>query len=105
MDDQSTQLNQEIPTIGAEAHFYGYLIGLSVGGTPGDSDQHDLNLYATFEYNGIRSVWLVPDSELFEILCPHLCGMAWYRKNAPDDFGYNKLWIEFKNGKWSADLP
>jgi hypothetical protein len=95
----------KIPTIGTGEHFYGYLTGLGVGGTLEDSWEHDLNLYAMFEYNGARSVWIVPDSELFEILSKHLCSMAWYRKNASDDFGYNKLWIEFKDGKWIVELP
>ena len=96
--------SQSVPVIGEEADFYGYIVGLSVGlgdPCPGYLDRH---LYVMFEYNGKRKVWIVPDEELFKILSGYLCETAWLRKNS-DDYGYNKLWIEKKDGKWIVDLP
>jgi hypothetical protein len=81
----------------------GYITGIGVERT---TDPYNIGrrLFATFEYNGETIVYQVPDPELFEILAQHLCGMASSRKNS-DDYGYSKLWIEKKDGKWIVDLP
>jgi hypothetical protein len=69
-----------------------------------EETKNDRNLYALFECNSEETVWRVPDEVLFEILAKHLCGDAWHRKNT-DDYGYHKLWIEHKDGKWIVELP
>ena len=90
------------PTIGEASKFYGYIIGIGIIESPGE--EIGRRLYASFEYNGITTVFLVPDADLFQILSNHLVKMAWSRTNT-DDYGYEKLWIEKKNGKWVVDLP
>lgn len=89
-------------TIGEKEKFYGYIIGLQVERCP--DDRINRKLYATFEYNGEVEVWKVPDSELFKILSSHLVSMANIR-SGEDEYGYSKLWIEKKKGKWVVDLP
>jgi hypothetical protein len=95
---------ERIPVIGPEEKFYGYIIGLGIGVSDPLNDYQDRNLYALFEYNCVRSTWIVPDEKLFKILSKYLCGDAWIIKNT-DDHGYNKLWIEQKEGKWIVNLP
>ena len=100
----------EIPTIGPEEKFYGYITGLGVGlSNPGavyPMPQHDRNCYAMFEYNGERSVWRVPDLDLFEELGKYLNGMAYFRFTMPDDYGYSKLYIgKTETGTWSVQTP
>jgi hypothetical protein len=96
---------KQLPKIGKEARFYGYIVSLGVA-TNDDVPLEELNrhLYVMFEYNGERTIWLVPDSRLFALLAKHLCGMAWERANE-DGYGYEKLWIEYKNGKWDIQTP
>jgi hypothetical protein len=92
-----------ISTIGPEEKFYGYITGLGV-----ENDRDDgtvpSRLYATFEYNGKATVWIVPDHELFAILSRHLCDMAFYR-NEGECYGISKLWIAKRGDGWVADLP
>jgi hypothetical protein len=95
---------QKIPVIGPEEKFYGYIIGLGIGISDPLHDFQDRNLYALFEYNGVRSPWIVPDDKLFHMLSEYLSEDAWTMKNT-DDHGYSKLWIEQKEGNWIVDLP
>ena len=90
-------------TIGEEEKFYGYVIGLQVERHP-EPKPVGTRLYATFEYNGEVSVWEVPDPKLFEILSGHLCSMAITRSDL-GEYGYDKVWIEKRDGKWLVDLP
>ena len=94
------------PLIGEEDKFYGYIVGLWIGLAPdwNDRDNLDRSLYALFEYNYERTLYRVPDEELFKILTGHLYSMAWIRKNT-DDYGYDKFWIKKEAGKWEVDLP
>lgn len=89
-------------TIGEREKFYGYIIGIQVERCP--DDRINRKLYATFEYNGEVEVWEVPDSVLFEILGRYLVSMANIRSGG-DEYGYSKLWIEKKKGKWVVALP
>ena len=93
-----------IPTIGPEERFYGYITGLGVedGGTRPDGTAPD-RLYATFEYNGETTVWIVPDHRLFAILARHLCATAAARHSGCP--GLSKLWIARRGGRWLVDLP
>ena len=84
--------------------FYGYIIGLWIVPDWNDSDNLDGSLYALFEYNSERTLYRVPDEELFKILTGHLYSMAWIRKNT-DEYGYDKLWIKKEAGKWEVELP
>ncbi len=95
----------DLPTIGEEAHFYGYITGVGVERCPEPgNDQIPQRLDATFEYNGKTSVWIVPDHDLFKQLAKHLVDTAVMR-NEHGDYGYAKLWISKKNGERDVDLP
>lgn len=99
-----------IPVIGPEERFYGYIVGLGVGlsypGVHYSAQQHDTNCYVMFEYNGKGTIWRVPDVTLFRELGKHLNGMAYFRLEQPDDFGYSKLYIaQLPNGHWSVQTP
>lgn len=95
----------DLPTIGEEAHFYGYITGVGVERCPEPcNDPVPKRLYATFEYNGKTAVWVIPDHELFQQLTMHLVSTAAMR-NEHGDYGYAKLWIAKKNGTWEVDLP
>ena len=99
-----------IPVIGSKEKFYGYIVGLGVGlsysGAHYSEPQHDTNCYVMFEYNGKGQIWRVPDYDLFVELGKHLNGMAYYRFDQPDDYGYSKLWIgKTETGTWSVQLP
>jgi hypothetical protein len=96
--------SRELPVIGDKPHFYGYITGVGVERCPNATDDVPRRLYATFEYNGETSVWLVPNHELFAELARHLIDMAVMRDEHAD-YGYAKLWISRKNGKWIVDLP
>lgn len=85
-----------------EERFYGYITSLGMEEYHG-RDYSPLRLYATFEYNGQSSFWIVPSAELFKILTPFLIEMASERANGMP--GHSKLWIGKKNGKWIANLP
>ena len=98
----------EIPTIGEEEKFYGYITGLGIERCTEPLSPNPAGLtrfYATFEHHGKTSVWLVPDPALFELLSEHLCSMVRARWASGDDYGYDKLWISKKNGAWNVDLP
>lgn len=90
-------------TIGEKSEFHGYIIGLQLERTPDEKIGN--KMYALFEYNGEVKLKQIPDFHLFKLLSDHLVEMATLRENCPDDYGYNKLWIAKKNGKWSANLP
>ncbi len=95
----------DLPVIGEMAHFYGYITGIGVERVPEPGvEPVPSRLYATFEYNGETSVWLVPDHELFEQLAQHLVETAVMR-GEHGDYGYAKLWISRENGKWDVDIP
>ena len=94
----------EIPVIGPENRFYGYITGLGVG-LRGENG-HDRRCYAMFEYNRERTVWIIPDYELFLALGEYLNGMAYCRFETPDDYGYSKLYIgKTETGTWSVQTP
>jgi hypothetical protein len=95
---------RKLPTIGEEAKFYGYIVGLSVGLCDAGTEQLDRHPYVMFEYNDQRNVWIVPDDNLFGILSRYLVKTAWERKNI-DGCGHNKVWIEKRNGRWEVSLP
>jgi len=95
---------RELPVIGDEPHFYGYITGVGVERCSDARDDVPRHLYATFEYNGETSVWLVPDHELFTELAGHLVDTAVMR-DEHGDYGYAKLWISRKDGRWDVDLP
>jgi hypothetical protein len=95
---------RELPVIGDDPHFYGYITGIGVERSSDASDNVPRHLYATFEYNDETSVWLVPDHELFALLARHLVDMAVMR-DEHGDYGYAKLWISRKDGRWDVDLP
>ncbi len=88
--------------IGREAKFYGYIVGLEM--ERGDSPGIRRRMFARFEYGPLSSVWEVPDSDLFGLLAHHMVGNATMRHEHAD-YGYSKLWIEKKDGRWIADLP
>ena len=91
--------------IGPEEKFYGYVVGLSLerGDLPGSPDV-PARMFARFEYSGRTSVAEVPDFELFEILAAHLKANAQWRAEE-GDWGYSKVWISRRNGKWRVELP
>ena len=91
--------------IGRTAKFYGYIVGLEIerGDLP-DSPEVPKRMFARFEYGGRSSVWEVPDSALFGLLAKHLGDNATMR-DIHDNWGYSKLWVEWKNGEWDVDLP
>ncbi len=91
-------MSTEIPTIGKFPKFYGYITGIGVENDGGE------RLLATFEYNDEVTVWIVPDERLFKLLADHLCGMAWSRIQA-EEYGMNKVWIEFYQDAWRVTLP
>lgn len=98
-------MTQAIPVIGEEERFYGYITGLGVERSSGLCDEPvPTRLYATFEYGATTTVWLVPDHELFAILGRYLAEMAEMR-HEHDDYGYSKLWIGRKGGRWNVFLP
>jgi hypothetical protein len=105
---KKTKLAQ-IPMIGPEERFYGYVVGLGVGLThigAKDAPYHDTNCYVMFEYNDERTIWRVPDLKLFQALGKHLNGMAYFRFEAPDDYGYDKVYIsQSEEGVWSVQTP
>lgn len=90
-------------TIGDASRFYGYIVGLGVTLELDDDLNPNPSMYALFEYNGEMTAWIVRDLELFSILNKHLSDMAWHANEGK--FGYSKLWIEKKNGKWVVELP
>ena len=94
----------KVQTISESPRFYGYLVALGTGTDGLESDANLKSHYAMFEYNGEKSVWTVPDWELFEILASHLVSMVRSRCES-DSYGYEKLWIEKNDGKWIVDLP
>ncbi|SRR5258708_3238804 len=104
----------QLPVIGSKEQFYGYIVSLGVGLEREETIEDnagchielhdDRRLYAMFEYNGHRQVWVVPDAELFRLLATHLYSMARTRDNT-DDYGYDKLWISKETGAWKVDLP
>lgn len=91
------------PVIGRDAQFYGYVIGLNVEPW-GDLENGSQRLLATFEHGGRVTVWEVPDFSLFEELWKHLSGNAYHRRKL-GEYGYDKVWIEWKDSKWEVDLP
>jgi hypothetical protein len=98
-------MKAKLPTIGEQARFYGYITGVGVERCPEPSQEPvSQNLYATFEYNGDTSVWLVPDHDLFRQLCSHLADTAVMRKEH-GDYGNAKLWIGKQDDRWEVDLP
>lgn len=91
--------------IGKEAKFYGYIVGLHL--EPGNDpleEQTPTRMYATFEYGSGQTIWEVPDFELFRLLSEHLNNNA-HMRSEHGDYGYSKLWIEFKADGWDVDLP
>ena len=71
------------PLIRENEAFYGYIIGLWVAPSCRDDDLAENTnraIYAVFEYNSQRTLYRVPDAELFELLAKHLCAMAWIRE-------------------------
>ena len=92
-----------LETIGEEERFYGYITGLGIHACDDDKNDNWGNLYASFEYAGETKVWIVPDTELFDILANYLKSMAWERHEGCH--GMEKLWIAKNNGKWIVDLP
>lgn len=89
-----------VPIIKDEEKFYGYIIGLAI-----EPNEDSFNkMYVSFQYNAKTQIWMVPDSDLFQILAKHLCSMAVVR-SVSDDYGYEKLYIEKKNGKWIVETP
>jgi hypothetical protein len=102
---EEKDLVREVPTIGPEKRFYGYITALGIENWHNaPNDPMPRRLFATFEYNGKTNVWIVPDEDLFKILSSHLNDMAWHYKNT-DEYGYAKLWIEKRDGEWHVDLP
>lgn len=98
-------MKKPLPIIGAESKFYGYITGIGIEHCPDPCVQPiPATLYATFEYGGETTVWVVPDHELFGILARHLADMAVMR-HEHGDYGYAKLWIGKKDGRWDVDLP
>lgn len=95
--EYSARQQQAMRTIGESPAFYGYVVGLV---------SRKNQLLVTFEYNDDIEVWIVPDAELFRLLADHLCGNAQSQHESDgEDFGYNKVWIEKIDGKWSVTLP
>ena len=90
--------------IGPEERFYGYIVGLSLerGDLPGSPDV-PTRMFARFEYSGETLEAEVPDAELFHLLAGHLKVCAHMRAEE-GDWGYSKIWICKKNGKWYANL-
>lgn len=98
-------MNVILGTIGEEAKFYGYIIGVSLERSGDElSGETPTKMFAMFEYNGEKSVYEVPDIELFRQLAGHLLSNAEMRAEH-GEYGYAKLWIEKKDGKWDVDLP
>jgi hypothetical protein len=93
----------QLETIGETEAFYGYITGLGIHPNADDESKSWGNLYASFEYAGETKVWIVPDTELFDILANSLKTMAWERHEGCH--GMEKLWIAKQNGKWIVDLP
>jgi hypothetical protein len=93
----------QLETIGETEAFYGYITGLGIHPCDDDESKGWDNLYASFEYGGETKVWIVPDTELFNILASFLKSMAWERHEGCH--GMSKLWIAKQNGKWIVDLP
>lgn len=87
--------------IGCEERFYGWLVSLGVG--EWDDNKECSELMAAFELRGQIDNWIVPDRELFSILCDHLESMAMHRKRG--DFGYSKLYISKVGGTWKVETP
>jgi len=69
-------MSRDVPTIGPEQRFYGYITGLGIENWHASGSPMPRRLFATFEYNGKSEIWIVPDEELFEILSSHLNKMA-----------------------------
>lgn len=95
----------EIPVIGEAAHFYGFIIALSVQ-PGGDLDYHGpyTEMLASFENGNELTTWRVPDAELFQCLAGHLVGMALEREvTLGADYGYEKLWIRKRAGHWHVE--
>lgn len=89
--------------ISKRARFYGYIIGLQIERCPKDGIL-GRKVCAMFEWSGRISLWAVPEIELFYALAHRLALMAKCRLNT-DDYGYEKLWIEKKNGLWIVTTP
>jgi len=98
-------MNVVAGTITNEEKFYGYIIGVSLERS-GDEllPEVPTRMFAMFEYNNERSVYEVPDIELFEILNNHLLSNARIRAEH-GDYGYAKLWIKKTPSGWDVDLP
>ena len=90
--------------IGHEAKFYGYIVGLHLEPNPDVLGDPPRRLFATFEYGGSQTTWEVPDHKLFRALAQYLSDDAQVR-NEHGEYGYAKLWIEWKEGQWDVDLP
>jgi len=96
---------QEIPVIGNEERFYGYITGLGLEAKYDPLYCGIPKLYATFEKGDETEVWIVPDWYLFRILSDHLVSMAETRESG-EEYGYDKLWISRPEGSgWIVDLP
>jgi hypothetical protein len=98
-------MEETISVIEEAEKFYGYIVGLTLEPCPNPgNDPVPSKLYATFEYNGEQTRWIVPDVALFRSLAAHLIDMAVMRSEL-GDHGYSKLWISKKDGQWLVDLP
>lgn len=98
-------MKTEIPIIGPERKFYGYVIGVSLERSKdplgGDAPQR---MFVRFEYNGATSVYQVPDISLFENLTHRMLRNAQMRAEY-GDYGYEKVFIEKDAEGWIVDLP
>src|SRR4051794_31941870 len=98
----------DVRAISDELNYYGFITGLGVERVPEWTVTAIISdrLYATFEWEGETSVWLVPDSELFGELAPHLVRMADSRCSieglGAGEYGESQLWIGRTDDRWEV---
>jgi len=91
-----------LPIIGIEARFYGYITVSGLRTVPSRAVNQFPRLYATSQYNGKTSVWILPDHELFRQLAKQLVDTAVLRTEH-GDYAYAQLWISTKDERWDVD--
>lgn len=85
----------------AEDRFYGYIKGLRID----INEDYDKPLMiATFHYSHVEEDYLVEDHELFIELLKSFENMG-YSAVINNEWGYEKLWIQYTRGKWNVFLP
>jgi hypothetical protein len=86
----------------SEDHFYGYIKGLRIDIV--NKDYSKPLMIATFHYNYEEEDYLVEDFELFAELLDSFKSMG-YCAIENNEWGYEKLWIQYKKGEWRVLQP